>query len=259
MKLIDYFKFSSKFNKNPSLAVYETFQQLEEMKIEKEDKKESMLLDLYSKLIDKLTLAKGEDGEDGQDGQDGKDGEKGEPGDMGPPGPPGPKGEKGEKGPPGIRGPKGEKGEKGEQGIPGKDGKNAEISKNTELELENAQSIVKRINTLSPYNDDEKIDASHIKNLPELKEKKSSARMGRGTGSEIYYYDLTQLCDGLTKIFTIPANKRVLSVNGTQDPKNYRPQIDWTTSGTNNTIFTLTDEVAAPESGQTLYIIYVQA
>jgi len=79
-----------------------------------------------------------------------------------------------------------------------------------------------------------------------------------GTIDEVqtYYYDLTDQCDGVTKSFTVPANNRIVGVFGTQFPIIYRPLVDWTGSGT--TTLTLTDEVGAPETGQTLYILYVQ-
>ena len=73
---------------------------------------------------------------------------------------------------------------------------------------------------------------------------------------QVYDYDLTDQCNGVTKVFTIPANIRVVGVFGTQEPKNYRPGVDWTGSGT--TTLTLTDEVGAPQTGQTLWIQYVK-
>lgn len=79
---------------------------------------------------------------------------------------------------------------------------------------------------------------------------------GGGTGKQTYYYDLSDLCDGVTKVFAIPSNTRVVSVVGTDSPAGaYRPAVDWTGSGT--TSLTLTAAVAAPTRGATLYIIYV--
>lgn len=72
--------------------------------------------------------------------------------------------------------------------------------------------------------------------------------------------DLSDELDGVTKIFTVPANKGILKamLMGTQFPTVYRPNIDYTLSGENNTILTLTNEVSAPEAGQTLLFQYVQ-
>lgn len=80
---------------------------------------------------------------------------------------------------------------------------------------------------------------------------------GGGTGKQTYYYDLSDLCDGVTKAFAIPANTRVVAVSGTDAPGGvYRPLVDWT--GTGTTLLTLTGQVAAPGVGATLYILYVQ-
>jgi hypothetical protein len=77
-----------------------------------------------------------------------------------------------------------------------------------------------------------------------------------GGGKEVFNYDLSSLCDGNTKIFTVPANTRILSVAGTDAPSGtYRPLTDWTGSG--STTLTLTAQVAAPGLGATLYILYV--
>lgn len=102
--------------------------------------------------------------------------------------------------------------------------------------------------------------APDLTSLPELISflKAGGFRGGGGSGgTEVYYYDLTTQCDGNTKTFAIPSNKRVVGLFGTQFPLNYRPLIDYTGSGT--TTLTLTSEVSAPETGQTLYIIYIPA
>lgn len=77
-----------------------------------------------------------------------------------------------------------------------------------------------------------------------------------GQGAQTYYYDLSDLCDGVTKTFTIPTNTRVLDVGCTDAPNGrYRPGVDWT--GTGTVTLTLSDDVAAPTEGATLYILYV--
>lgn len=85
--------------------------------------------------------------------------------------------------------------------------------------------------------------------------KGGSRRVGGG-GNIVEYYDLSDLCDGATKSFAIPYNRRILEVKSTQAPIVYRPSVDWTGSGTKT--LTLTSEVDAPQQGQTLYIIYVR-
>lgn len=137
----------------------------------------------------------------------------------------------------------GRDGRDGKQGPPGergKDGSNAEIT---------AGQIAERLNTKKGI-----VDWSVLKNVPKnlFSTKK---RLGRGTGSPIQYYDLTSQCNGVLKTFTIPLNDRVLGVFGTQFPVTYRPEVDWTGSGTTSLV--LTSEVSAPETSQTLYILYV--
>ena len=79
---------------------------------------------------------------------------------------------------------------------------------------------------------------------------------GGGARANVKYHDLTSLCDGSAKSFAIPSNKLILGVYSTQFPMIFRPIVDWTGSGT--TTLTLTSEVGAPASGQTLYILYVE-
>lgn len=81
-------------------------------------------------------------------------------------GPEGPRGKQGE------RGPKGEKGARGEAGKPGKDGKGKDGRDGIDGldgkdgSPDTGAEIVEKINGLSTWSDDLKIDASHIKNLP---------------------------------------------------------------------------------------------
>jgi hypothetical protein len=124
--------------------------------------------------------------------------------------------------------------------------------KNTELKAEVIRDLLM---TLKGNN---RLPASAIKDLPQEDKPLFEKRLGRGTGSPTMYYDLSSQCDGSTKVFTIPANTRVIGVHGTQFPINYRPLVDWTTSGTGNVTLTLSSEVSAPETGQTLWITYVE-
>ena len=189
----------------------------------------------------------------------------------------GDKGDKGEsvQGPPGPQGPRGNKpvagvdyrlpqdgytpkkhvdyfdGEPGAQGEPGKDG-----SPDEPLE------IAEKLNTTK-----ESVDMSVIKGLEKaleiirqtIREKMGSSsnkkpRAGGG-GNIVEYYDLTSQCDGVTKTFAIPSNRRVLSVHSTEFPVVYRPVVDWTSVGK---LLTLTSQVSAPASGQTLYLIFIR-
>jgi len=118
---------------------------------------------------------------------------------------------------------------------------------------------------LELLNGDERLDISAIKGLKELL-RKIEKSIGSSSGQPntvamsrqnlIAYYDLTDQTDGTTKSFNIPGHYQVLEVKSSQFPITYRPLVDWTVDGT---VLTLTDEVSAPETGQTLYIIYIQA
>jgi hypothetical protein len=111
---------------------------------------------------------------------------------------------------------------------------------------------------------DERLDQSAIKGLEDIITEVLKNNIGRyvvstGGGSVgardlLRYYDLTDQTDGSTKEFSLPSVWRVIGVYSTQFPINYRPLVDWTVDG--NTL-TLTDEVSAPEAGQTLYITYI--
>lgn len=126
---------------------------------------------------------------------------------------------------------------------------------------ESAEETVRKINSL-PIRPMTQIDASHIKNLPtvdtRLFQQRGSVRMGRGTSSPVMVYDLTAQVGG-TKVFSIPSNSRVISVMSTSFPMIYRPIVDYGTSGSNNSVLTLTDQVAEPEAGQTLLVLYVES
>jgi hypothetical protein len=82
------------------------------------------------------------------------------------------------------------------------------------------------------------------------KEFASSTTFGGGTT-----IDLSSQCNGVTKIFTVPAFTSVLKLSGTQFPGIYEPIVDFTVIS--NTQIQLTDEVGAPEAGQTLIITVI--
>lgn len=117
---------------------------------------------------------------------------------------------------------------------------------------ERASEIARALETLTGGN---KLDYKALKNTPSIPKDGGGKIYARGGGSEVKYYDLSASCDGSTKTFTVPTNKRIVGVFGTDFPTTYRPTVDWTGSGT--TTLTLTAEVDAPTSGSTLFIIYV--
>jgi len=128
----------------------------------------------------------------------------------------------------------------------------AEVEK---LKMDLAIDFKKIARGLETLRGNDQLSYRALKDTPDIKD---GARhtLHRGGGTQTYFYDLSDLCDGLTKTFTVPANARILSVVGTDAPGGaYRPQIDWTGSGTKT--LTLTSEVAAPTQGATLYILYV--
>lgn len=119
---------------------------------------------------------------------------------------------------------------------------------------------VKIARALETLRGKDQLDFSALKNVPSFEKSEASLkgrRMVRGAGESTLYYDLSALCDGVTKTFTIPSNKRVLGVWGSDFPLSYRPSVDWTGSGT--TTLTLTADTPAPSQGANLFILYVPA
>jgi len=105
----------------------------------------------------------------------------------------------------------------------------------------------------------DRLDYEALKNRPgtPVTDTRSQRTVHRGGGGkETYEYDLSDLCDGNTKVFTIPSNTRIVLVQSTDAPAGIlRKTTDWTGSGT--TTLTLTGAVAAPTAGATLSILYV--
>jgi hypothetical protein len=115
---------------------------------------------------------------------------------------------------------------------------------------------------LEKLKNDERLDISAIKGLEDYEDIKKSSKEktivysgGGGAKGRVHYYDLTSQCNGVLKTFTIPSNFGVLGVWGTQYPVNLRPMIDWTIG---NKTLTLTSEVSAPQTGQTLWCMYIK-
>lgn len=210
-----------------------------------------------------LNGEKGDKGEQGIQGIQGDRGLKGDRGERGPIGPQGiqgprglqgerglqgvqgiqgPKGLKGDKGATGKQGPKGARGEKGKDGIDGKDGS-----------PDTGADIVRKINEL-PLNASVMIDASHIKNLP-TSIIGGSFGVRRDVSAKNIREDLSSQCDDTTKTFTIAGNYKAGTVQllSTQFPIVYRPVVDFTEISGG---VTLTSEVGAPQTGQTLIALY---
>lgn len=165
------------------------------------------------------------------------------------------RGLRGEQGMRGLTGPQGEsiigpKGEKGDDYIltkrdmkeiaelvpSGKDGKDGSS--------DTPDQIATKINTL-----EEKIEQKTIKGLIKfLNNIQNSIREARirpqgGGGNVVEYYDLSSQLNGVLKTFTIPTNRRVLSIHASSFPFSaFRPTIDY--SSTRTTI-TFTSEINA--------------
>lgn len=114
-------------------------------------------------------------------------------------------------------------------------------------------------NKLESLNGNERIDITAIKGLDTYNEKsnysvnKSVISFGGRRGTVLRKYSLTSQCNGSTKIFSLPIDTReVLGVFGTQFPVQFDPSGDWTFEGRS---LTLGASVAAPETGQTLWVL----
>ena len=107
--------------------------------------------------------------------------------------------------------------------------------------------------------DMELLKESFDKKIEELKDMVVRSTQGRAFGganaNAVQYADLTAQCDGSTKEFQVPRHRLILGLQSTQFPIIYRPTTDFTTS---NLILTLTDEVSAPQTGQTLIFTYIK-
>lgn len=122
---------------------------------------------------------------------------------------------------------------------------------------ENAEQMRDKIESLVGEN---RLDKSAIKGLDEelkkISEKTSGPQYVAGRmGARVHYYDLTPQCNGVLKVFSVPLNFGILGVFSTEFPIIYRPQIDWTEG---NKTLTLTAQVSAPATGQTLWLQYIK-
>lgn len=110
--------------------------------------------------------------------------------------------------------------------------------------------------------DSERLDISAIKGLSELQEKvdlaakMESRRVIAGpSANAVQYVDLSSQLDGSTKTFNTPKYRHALLLIGTQFPILFRPTTDFTLG---NGKITLTAEVSAPATGQSLVMLYIK-
>jgi hypothetical protein len=165
----------------------------------------------------------------------------------------------------GDRGPKGDRGEPGRSvtgppGIPGLDGRDGKDGKDGKDGSPDTPEQVR--DKLESLTDDERLDKTAIRGLKEemddVKKLASAGGVrffGGPNANAVQVADLSSQCDGVLKSFYVPKHRFALMLVGTQFPVIYRPTVDFTTA--NNTL-TLTDEVGAPDTGQTLTFLYVK-
>jgi hypothetical protein len=116
-------------------------------------------------------------------------------------------------------------------------------------------------NALELLQGEERLDKDAIDGLDEeLKRLEAKiATKGGGTvgqpNNAVQYADLTSQCNGVTKSFEVPRHRKVVALQSTQFPIIYRPVTDFTTA---NKTLTLTAEVSAPETNQTLIFLYIK-
>lgn len=108
--------------------------------------------------------------------------------------------------------------------------------------------------------DDERLDVSAIKGLDEYIGKRVPKDTGKqiiaaGGRPRLHYFDLSAQCNGTLKVFAVPLNFGIVGVFSSQAPLIFRPMIDWTEG---NRTLTLTNQVDAPQTGQTLWIQYLK-
>lgn len=242
------------------------------------DELEGKIANAEEALVKVTSIQKGEKGEPGPVGLEGHT-------IIGPQGPNGPMGPKGPKGDPGAPGKDGKTPRlgfdyvNGKDGAPGKDGeKGATVEEVIEAirslpegkkllpkDIQGLETWLRSLgNKMAMEQTSREKPYFHGGGVPSLlagpgitltQRPDGGFIISGASGSAPQVYDLSSFCDGVTKTFTVPTNSSILGVWSTQFPHNYRPLIDWTGSGT--TTLTLTGEVSAPATGQTLYIIYV--
>lgn len=94
-----------------------------------------------------------------------------------------------------------------------------------------------------------------LKRIEKLANAGGTRFFGGANANAVQVADLSAQCNGVLKSFYVPKHRFALMLQSTQFPVIYRPTIDFTTA--NNTL-TLTAQVGAPETGQTLLFLYVK-
>jgi len=145
----------------------------------------------------------------------------------------------------------------GPAGRDGKDGKDADeekIAKNAAREILNSGEEIRK--SLERLESDDRLDKSAIKGLDEWMRSIAGGRrfaiLGGGRNA-VEYTDLSSLLDGVTKTFSVP-KRRFVALMYSSAPFIYRPTVDYTGDGTGT--LTLTSEVSAPETGQSLILLH---
>ena len=142
------------------------------------------------------------------------------------------------------------------EGTDGKDGKNGTIGKDGHDGKDGSPDTSFQIaNKLETLKDETRLKISAIDKLQEeLDELKNRPTGGGGTRKVVYTkrINLSSQCNGTLKEFTMPKDCiDVLAVYGTQFPITF-DEADFTFEGRT---LTLTSEVGAPQTGQTLFAL----
>jgi hypothetical protein len=146
----------------------------------------------------------------------------------------------------GVDGAKGDKGDRGQAGRDGSPDTPAQVRDKLEA-LKGKDRL--NISAIAGFDEFEKTLRTDFGRI-------TSGRITSGPNANaIQVIDLTSQCNGVTKTFSVPRHRVALSLSSTQFPVIYRPVIDYTTA---NMTLTLTDQVAAPETGQTLLFVYIK-
>lgn len=143
----------------------------------------------------------------------------------------------------------------------------ARLDERPEEPEETAKEVADLLNTEEEIIEQETI-IGLVKRLRELEDaiaRKSTTTnvIGGATGGGrlVKVHDLTDLLDGVTKTFALPAFWRVISVHSSSFPNIFRPTTDFIIDGSAMTI-TFTSEITADATlatGQTLLVVYAEA
>lgn len=168
-------------------------------------------------------------------------------------------------------------------GPPGKDGRDGIDGKDAIFDMEmvlqkvreiippqiTVEDVIKAIKSLKG---NDRIDISNIRNgeqLASLAHKASGGFNmndqrwhggGSSEGDTVKNIDITDQIDGVTLVYTIPANTRVTGINYSSAPFSaWRVGVDYTLSGVDNVTLTFDNAIPPFSIGQTLTVTYVEA